>query len=402
MRTNEILYSRYNIKYNNFFIYRLTAIVATKVQTTESFLNFSFMKSKMLLLALGVVLMANGCKSRDNNKEEETIYSVSTPEQTNTSISKDYVAQIQSLKNIEIRAQQHGLLQEVLVEEGQTVKAGQVLFRLTPMGSAEEVDKAKAEVEQARIELENVTTLAAGNVVSKNAKAMARAKLDAAVADLRLSQLHLKMSTIRAPFSGIIDRIPKKKGSIVEEGDLLTSLSDNSSVYAYFNLSEPEYLDYQSHAVERQKDPLDLILANGASLGKPGFIQNIGGEFNNETGSISLRAKFPNSNGLLRNGQTGKVRMTIPVTKALLIPQKSTYEVQDKTYVFVVDNKNVVHARAITIAYEMPGVFVISQGLGVGEKFIVDGVQKVNDGDKIKISFESPEKVMQSLSLKAN
>jgi membrane fusion protein (multidrug efflux system) len=122
---------------------------------------------------------------------------------------------------------------------------------------------------------------------------MAKAKLDAANAEMKLAQIHLSFTDIKAPFSGIINRIPLKLGSLVDEGDLLTSLSDNTSIYTYFNVSEPEYLSYQTHAADRGSNQVSLITANGETYSQKGEVQTIEGEFDNETGNIAFRAKFP-------------------------------------------------------------------------------------------------------------
>lgn len=348
------------------------------------------------------VLLVSSCQSKKEEKEADSVYTVTTPLVENTNISKDYVAQIKSQKNIEIRAQEKGFLQNIFVDEGQYVHAGQTLFRIMPQIYQAELMKAQAEVEQSKIELQNATMLANNNVVSKNEKLMAKAKLDAANAERNLAQIHLNFTNVKAPFSGIINRIPKKIGSLIDEGDLLTTLSDNTGIYAYFSVSEPEYLNYQTHAAERENQSVSLVMANGEVMPEKGYVQNIEGEFDNETGNIAFRAKFPNEKQLLRNGETGKVRMEIPLQNALIIPQKSTYEVQDQKYVFVIDKNNVAHSRNIKIAYELPDVFVVLSGLAKGEKFLVDGADKVKDGDKLKVKLAQPQTVIKSLKLEAN
>ncbi|MDY3316947.1 efflux RND transporter periplasmic adaptor subunit [Riemerella anatipestifer] len=359
--------------------------------------------NKITLLSVLIVLNLSSCKSEDKDKKEEMpVYPITQPLKMDTNISKDFVAQIQSQKNIEIRAQGKGFLDKIYVDEGQYVKAGQVLFRIMPQVYEAELMKTRAEVEQARIEYQNASILAGNNIVSKNEKALAKAKLDAASAEMRMAQLHLSFTTIRAPFSGIINRIPLKLGSLIEEGDLLTSLSDNTNVYAYFNVSEPEYLSYQTNADERSKQQVTLVMANGQEHPEKGFIQNIEGEFNNETGNIAFRAKFPNSDLLLRNGQTGKVRMEIPVKNALIIPQKATYEIQDQKYVFVVDKNGKVESRNIKVTYSLPDIYVVSSGLSVGDKILLEGVQKVRDNDVVKTQFQNPKEVLKTLKLNAN
>lgn len=353
----------------------------------------------MLALTIGIVLMATSCKTEKGEKADTTVYTITSPEVTTTSITKDYVANIQSQKNIELRSQVQGILQDIYIDEGQTVKAGQPLFRLIIVGAQEEVSKTKAEAEQARIDLQNASTLANGNIVSKTARRMAQAKLNSALADYRQAVLRRQLSVIKAPFAGIIGRIPKKKGSLLQEGDLISTLSDNANLFVYFNVSEPEYLDYQMHVAERSKLPLKLILANGETFPTQGFIQNVEGEFDNETGNIPFRAKFANVGHILRNGETGTVRMNIPKPNALIIPQQATYELQDRRYVFVVDSHNHIHARQIEVADEQQGIYVLSKGLSPSDRFLVEGVQKVNDGDHVKTRFKGPREVLRSLGL---
>ncbi|AQX07014.1 efflux transporter periplasmic adaptor subunit [Elizabethkingia meningoseptica] len=352
-------------------------------------------------IALSILLLAVGCNKKKEEKEEAAVYPVTTPVVMDTVINKEYVAQIQSVKNIEVRAQEKGFLEKIYVDEGQFVHAGQTLFRIMPQLYQAELMKAKAEAEQASIELQNASTLANNNIVSKNEKAMAKAKLDAARAEMRLAQIHLSFTDIKAPFSGIINRLPLKLGSLVNEGDLLTSLSDNTSIYTYFNVSEPEYLSYQTHAADRGSNMVSLIMANGEAYSQKGEIQTIEGEFNNETGNIAFRAKFLNPDKLLRNGETGKVQMTMPVHNALIIPQKATYEIQDQKYVFVVDKNGIARSRNIKVAYELPDLYVVASGISKGDQILLEGIQKVKDDQKLKTKFQDPQKVLQSLKLKA-
>lgn len=359
------------------------------------------MKRVVASMMLSTLLLFAACSSKKEEKEEEAVYPVTSPVKMDTVINKEYVAQIQSVKNIEIRAQEKGFLEKIYVDEGQYVHAGQTLFRIMPQLYQAELMKAKAEVEQASIELRNATTLANNNVVSKNEKAMAKAKLDAAQAEMKLAQIHLSFTDIKAPFSGVINRIPLKLGSLVDEGDLLTSLSDNTNVYSYFNVSEPEYLSYQTHINDRGSNQVTLIMANGEALPQKGEIQTIEGEFDNETGNIAFRAKFPNPDRLLRNGETGKVQMTLPLKNALIIPQKATYEIQDQKYVFVIDKNGVAKSKNIMVAYELPDLYVVGAGLSEGDQVLLEGVQKVKDDQKIKTKPQDPKKVLQSLRLKA-
>jgi membrane fusion protein (multidrug efflux system) len=349
-----------------------------------------------------MVMYLAACTSKKEEKKEEAFkYTVTNPLKIDTSFAKEYVAQIKSVRNIEIRAQEKGFLQNIYVDEGQSVKAGQLLFRIMPKMYEAELQKAQAETKAAEIELQNTKTLSDKNIVSKNELAVSQAKLDQAKAESTLARLHLSFTEIRAPFDGTIDRIPLKLGSLVDEGALLTSLSDNSQMFAYFNVSEPEYLDYETNVKGRANNKVSLLLANNEVLPYKGDVQTVESEFDNETGNIAFRAKFPNPQKLLRNGETGKVQMTVPLKNALIIPQKATYEVQDKMYVFVVDKNNVVKSRSIVIASEMPDLYVISGGISENDRILVEGVQKVKDDDKIVSEYRAPKQVISQLQLKA-
>ena len=360
------------------------------------------MKKISLFVALSTVLLTTSCSTKKQEKEEVKEYPITSPLRMDTIVNKDYVSQIKSVRNIEIRAQEKGFLQKIYVDEGQHVQAGQLLFRIMPQMYQAEYLKSKAEVKEMQIELLNAKTLADNNVVSKNEQAIAQARLEKSKAEMQLAQLHLSFTDIRAPFSGIIDKLPMKLGSLIDEGTLLTNLSDNSQMFAYFNVSEPEYLDYQTNKQDRGGNLVSLILANNKPLSEKGKVETIEGEFNNETGNIAFRARFPNPNRLLRNGQTGKVQMTIPLRNTLLIPQKATYEIQDKVYVFVVDKNGKIKSRNIKIGMEMPDLYAVESGISEKDQILLEGVQKVKDNDKIKTKYTAPRKVFASLILKAN
>src|SRR6218665_152736 len=364
-------------------------------------LPFTIMNRIIMFTGILALVYQTSCTPKKEEKEEAVNYTATSPLKLDTAFTKQYVSQIRSVRNIELRAQEKGFLQNIYVDEGQFVKAGQVLFRIMPKMYEAELLKAQAEGKAAEIELQNAKTLADKNIVSKNEQALAQAKLEQAKAETALAQLHLSFTEIRAPFSGTIDRIPKKLGSLIDEGELLTSLSDNSQMFAYFNVSEPEYLDYQTNTKSRGSAEVNLLLANGTILSRPGKVEVIESEFDNETGNIAFRAIFPNPDRLLKHGETGKVKMTMPMKNALVIPQKATYEIQDKIYVFVVDKNGKLESRNITITGSMPDLYVVSSGLSDGAKILLEGVQKVKDDEKIQYEYEKPEEVIAHLRLKA-
>lgn len=187
-----------------------------------------------LLISICTLIYCTGCTTKKKETEEPGKYTVTSPLRVDTSFTKEYVSQIQSIRNIEIRAQEKGYLQTINVDEGRYVHAGQVLFKIVPTMYEAEYLKAQAAVKEAELELLNAKTLSDKDIVSKSESAIAQAKLDEAKADMALAKLHLSLTEIKAPYDGVIDRIPLKLGSLVDEGALLTTLSDNKSVYAYF------------------------------------------------------------------------------------------------------------------------------------------------------------------------
>ncbi|MGV6945282.1 efflux RND transporter periplasmic adaptor subunit [Sphingobacterium kyonggiense] len=340
------------------------------------------------------------CHSEKTEKEEEVKYTVSSAVEIDTSFTKEYVSQIRSVRNIELRAMEKGYLEQILVDEGQFVRKGQLLFRIMPRMYQAELDKAMAEVRVAEIDVENSKNLADKQIVSNNELAMAKAKLEQAKAESAIARLHLNFTEVRAPFDGTIDRIPLKLGSLVDEGELLTSLSDNSQIFAYFNVSEPEYLDYQTHVANRADNHVHLLLANNELLPESGIMETIEGEFDHETGNIAFRARFNNPNKLLRNGETGKIQMTVPMKHALIIPQKATYEIQDKKYVFLVDKQGKVSSKEVKIAAVLPDLYVLSGGLSTSDKYLLEGLQKVKEDEQIKYSLVAPKDAISNLKMR--
>lgn len=359
------------------------------------------MKRLFMLMGLCAVLCTTSCQSKKEEKEEATKFLVTNPIQKDTTITKDYVAQVRSIQHIELRAQERGYLEKIYVDEGQAVKKGQLLFQIMPKLYEAEYGRAKAEANFAEIEYKNTKKLAESNVVAPNELAMAKAKLDKANAELALTQAHLQFTQIRAPFDGIIDRFHVRLGSLVDEGDLLTELSDNSKMWVYFNVPEAEYLDFQSKLTSKVKMNVNLMMANNKMFDHPGVVETIEADFNNETGNIAFRATFPNPKGLLRHGETGNIVMTQPYESAMMIPQKATFEVLEKKYVYVIDKDSKIQSREITLAAELPHIFIVKDGLSTGDKILLEGLRLVKENEKIEYKLEDPEHVLSHLELYA-
>jgi len=358
------------------------------------------MKNMFLLAGLCAMLCLASCSSKKEEKEVKTKFLVTSPLKLDTSITKEYVCQVRSISHIELRALEKGYLQNIYVDEGQYVHKGQLLFRIMPKLYEAEVQKAQAEVKLAEIEYQNTKSLTDRDVVSPNELAMAKARLDKAKSELSLAQVHLGFTEIRAPFDGYIDRFQARLGSLLDEGDLLTTLSDNSKMWVYFNVPESEYLDYKSSA-KTDKATVKLMMANNKMFPYIGVVETIEADFDNQTGNISFRATFPNPDGLLRHGETGNVHMNEPIKNGVIIPQKATFEVLDKKYVYVIDKNNQVKTREITIGADMEDLFVVTSGLAANDKILLEGLRKVKEDDKITYEYKEPRSVIARLKLPA-
>jgi membrane fusion protein (multidrug efflux system) len=357
------------------------------------------MNKTSLVISMCAFACLTACHPKTEEKEEAGTYTVTSPLQTDTSYSKEYVAQIQSLQNVEIHAMVEGYMEKINVDEGQHVSAGQVLFNIRPVEFQAELAKAQAEAKAAELELKNEKTLGDKNIVSQTEVALAQSKLDQAKAEVALAELNLSYCEVKAPFDGVIDRIRFKTGSLVDKGTLLTSISNNKDVYAYFNVSESEYLDFKQQSADDQKQNVTLLLANGQPHKYKGIIETVEGEFDNETGNIAFRAKFPNPDMLLKHGETGKVRLPIAIKNALIIPQKTTFEIQDKTFVYVVDEKNIVRSKEISIRQKLSNIYVIGNELSAKDKILLEGLQSVKEDDTIHSEFKAPKEVVDQLQL---
>ena len=230
---------------------------------------------------------------------------------------------------------------------------------------------------------------------------MIKAKLDKAKAELALTQVHLQFTEIRAPFDGYIDKLHVRQGSLIADGDLLTNLADNSKMWVYFNVPEAEYLNYKTHSNSDSSMKVTLQMANHEQFEHPGLVETIEADFDNETGNIPFRATFPNPKGLLRYGETGNIEMKVPIRQALIIPQKATFEVLDKRYVYVVDKDSRIKSREITIGADLEDLFVVTDGLAQNDKILVEGLRKVKNNDKIAYDFHDPRVVCSQLKLHA-
>lgn len=329
---------------------------------------------------------------------------VTNPQTKDVTITTRYVCQIRSRKHIEIRALNEGYLQDVLVKEGEAVKEGSVLFTIIPVLYQARLDSDMAEAQLAQVEYDNTKRLVEQKIVSIQQLKLIEAKLAKTKANVELARAELEFARIKAPFDGIIDRLHEQKGSLLEEGAILTTLSDNSVMWVYFNVTETQYLDFKEtlqKSGEKSGVRVELELANHKLFPHPGVIGAIEADFNNETGTIPFRADFPNPDWILRHGQTGTILMSHEEHNALVIPQRATFEVLAKLYVFVVDENNTVRQQEINVQHEQDDIFVIASGLKPTDRIVFEGQRQVRDGDVIEYEFQSPEQVLSNLKYHA-
>lgn len=352
------------------------------------------------IILLGAAIALAGCAHEEHVKVEESKFVITKPIKADTLVYREYVGQIHSIQHIELRTLERGYLQNVYVDEGRFVKKGQILFQIMPIIYQAELQKAEAEKNYVEIEYQTTKNLADSNIVSKNELALVKAKLDKAKAEWELAQAHLQFTEIRAPFDGIVGRFNDVRlGSLLEEGELLTTLSDNNKMWVYFNVPEAEYLDYITKLHAGNLPRVTLQLANRTMFDQLGVVETIEADFNNETGNIAFRATFSNPKGILRNGETGNIMMPVQLNNALLIPQKATFEILDKKYVYVVDKNKVATSREIKIGQELPHLYTIEKGLELDEKILVEGLRKVKNNQTIQYDSVAMEDILKDLHL---
>ena len=348
---------------------------------------------------LGAIALSACTGSNKNNEnviQQPPAFPVVRVIQQDISIPLEYVANLNAFQNVEIRARVEGYLEKILVDEGQRVEKGQLLFQINSEEYAAELKRAsanlnsaEAEAKAAKVERERIRLLVDNNVVSSTDLDLAEAKLEIAIskiaqakAEQSMAELKVANTNIRSPFNGVIDRIPFKIGSLIEEGTLFTTISDVTTIYAYFNISEFEYLtffsDLQNDASFRSN--VKLILADYNEYPISGKLETMESQFETGTGAIGIRASFKNPEGLIKHGASGKIRLTERRANVLLVPQKSTLEIQDRNFVFTVDNSNMVMMKSFLPLGRYGDFYIVGDGLTPNDLFIYEGIQSVREG----------------------
>ncbi|MCJ8152205.1 efflux RND transporter periplasmic adaptor subunit [Chryseobacterium sp. SSA4.19] len=381
-------------------------------------------KIKIIMLITSMILLQNCTKAAEGSNAappapELPVYTVITSPATTY---QEFPTALEGKNNVEIRSQVDGYLDKIYVEEGAYVRAGQPLFKIDSRAYGEQMNMANANlqvananIQKAKVEVDRLQPLVAAKVVSDVQLRTAKANYAAAVATASQARasvggarINVGFTTITAPVSGYIGRIPHKKGSLISKTDPnpLTLLSDISEIYAYFSLSELDFIAFQNKYAgatlqEKLKNMpmVELVIADNSIYSEKGKMSIVDGQFDKTTGAISVRAVFPNANGTLRTGNTGRVRMPQLISNALVVPQESTFEIQDKTYVYVVGKDQKVTSKPIKISGKTDNYYFISEGLQPGEKIVYVGLGTLKDGASIKPKVISSDSLLKAKPL---
>lgn len=374
----------------------------------------------LCLCAIVLSGLIAGCKSHEEDKVQKDISLPVFRVDTGTAIiTKEFLGKIEGKVNVEIRPQVEGLLEQIYVDEGDFVEKGQDLFKVNPQSYQELLNNAKAnenvekaKLENARIERERIRPLVENEVISevrlRKAQSdyeVAKASLAQASAAVASAKINMGFTTIKAPVSGYIGRIPKRIGNLVSSSDKepITVLTDIHEVYVYFAMSESDFFHFSkakkkeaqkqlnstdtSH-ISSFKSIVSLTLADGTQYGHTGVVDAVAGQVNRSTGAISLRATFPNEENILRSGNTGTLQMTETKPGEILIPQEATLLLQDKTFVMKLDSSGHTVRQLITIGGSTHNQYIISSGLKKGDVIVTEGFDKISEGMKINPIFQ--------------
>jgi membrane fusion protein (multidrug efflux system) len=371
-------------------------VPALNTPKIHSYLDYVGMRTKQMKDYIVGQYESYFHKHEEHHQEHPKIV-VTSPKTMDVTITQQFVCQIHSQRHIDLCALDSGYLEGISVKEGQVVRKGDVLFRILPVLYKTKADAELAEARIAQLEYDYTQQLRAGKVVSQNEVQLFEAKRNRAKAKADMANAELSFTKVVAPFDGIVDRQHKQLGSLIHEGEILTTLSDNSMMWVYFNVPEKQYLEYTaSSKQDRENQKIELELANHDKFPQPCINITVEGQFNNQTGNIAFRADFPNPDRVLRHGQTGTILIHRTLKNALVIPLRATFELLDKRYVWVVGEDDVAHQSLITIKHELDDILVINSGLNVRDKIVLEGVREVEEGGKVEYGFRKPEEALKN------
>ena len=364
------------------------------------------MKKIILFSVLSILLISCSGKNNEMPPMVAPTLPVLSIVKSDAQTSTEFPVAIQGKTDIEIRPQVNGTLDKIFVDEGDYVTKGQVLFKINDNLYREQFNNAKASLKaaeaafvNAQIEVDKLVPLVQNKMYSdyqlrtaKSNLSIAKSNVEQAKAVVSNAQINLGYTLIQAPINGYIGRLPRKQGSLIspQDPEALTKLSDIKEIYAYFSLSENDFLNfkkqYKGSSIDQKikKMPaVSLVLSDNSEYEHKGNVDMVDGQFDKTTGAITLRAKFPNSNGLLRSGNTGKVKISVNHTNAIIVPQEATIEIQDKVFVFLLDKNNSVMRQPIVVSGKSGTNYLVEEGIKTGDRIVLKGFENLPDGAKI-------------------
>jgi len=373
------------------------------MKTIMQFKNLSF-----IAILFAIYSCSNSTGDRTGMAGQIREYQVAKVRPQNTMLFADYPTTLQGEQTVEIRPRIAGYIEEIYVDEGDFVKKGQILFRLNAndiqaqVRSAEaQVKVAEAQVATVKINVEKTKPLVDKNIVSQfelesvetNLKS-AEAQLAQAQANLANAKANLQYTLITSPTNGIIGNFPYRVGSLVSSSitQPLTTVSSTDNMYAYFSINEKDFLamirNLQGKTTKeklKQLPDVDLILSDNSGYDQKGKIETASGIVDQETGSVNIRATFPNTNGLLRSGASGLVRIPREMDSVLIIPQQVTFELQGKHFVYKVTSENKVQSTSIdVIVGNLKDSYIVTSGLSTGDEIVIEGIASLRNEMQIK------------------
>jgi len=385
-------------------------------------MHLNYIQSSAFLFTLSLLFYACGAKKPDPATVAVTpAYSVFTVKAQTATLKTNYPANLQGEQNIEIRPKIDGYIEKIYVDEGASVKKGQLLYRISAPQYQQDVNtataaisSAEADVSAAELQVKKAKPLVEKEIISKYELESAeytlqarKATLAQAKANLANAKTNLGYTTVTSPVDGVVGSIPYRLGSLINSNTTmpLTTVSNIGNVFAYFSLNEKQLLnfsrEYKGNTLEaklKQLPPVTLILADGSEYPEKGKVETIGGLINTETGSASFRATFPNPVGLLRSGASATIEIPVTVNDAILVPQRSTYEMQGKHFVYLVNDSNKVISTEIEIMTNAAGqYFVVTNGLKAGDTVVYESTGTLQDSTNIHPDVLPENKVYTDL-----
>jgi len=374
------------------------------------------MKRKIQYIALfATALLLMSC-GEDNNSQAQAApanqampYPVTeVPTKTLTGYTS-YPVSIEGVVNSEVRAKVSGYITNVLVDEGQKVRKGQVLFKLETQSLNQDAEAAKANVNAAQVEVDKLKPLVEKDIISEVQLETAKAKLQQAKSSYSSIAANIDYANIKSPVDGYVGSIRLREGALVSPSsqEPLTTVSDISKVYAYFSLNEVDYLDFlQNNPGETVEEKIQnmpkvqLKLANGSTYSEEGKIETINSQINQGTGSVSFRAVFNNPSRLLTNGNSGKIMIPKTYENAVVVPQESTYEQQGNILVYKLGANNKVNSSIIKVITTLDNLYVVESGIEKGDSIVAKGLAKLRPDTEIKpqpVPFDSIAKPIEKV-----